>query len=72
MELTDDVVYSLILLLSVPVGSAVKLIPSPELKKVVCTIIGIVAAFLTIGGHILHPLFSSVASILAIKIVGPR
>eukprot|EP00105_Crassostrea_gigas_P023407 XP_011443224.1 PREDICTED: lysophospholipid acyltransferase 7 [Crassostrea gigas] len=72
MELTDDVVYSLILLLSVPVGSAVKLIPSPELKKAVCTIIGIVAAFLTIGGHILHPFFSSVASILAIKIVGPR
>ncbi|XP_034333714.2 lysophospholipid acyltransferase 7 [Magallana gigas] len=72
MELTDDVVYSLILLLSVPVGSAVKLIPSPELKKAVCTIIGIVAAFLTIGGHILHPLFTSVASILAIKIVGPR
>ena len=72
MEITDDVVYSIVLLSTVPAGLLVKQISSPELKKAVCTIIGIAIAFLTIGGHILHPTFVTLSSILIIKLAGPR
>lgn len=72
MEFTDDVVYSLILIFSVPLGLLVKPVSSPELKKVVCTVVGLVVALITIGGHIIHVVVVTIVSIVIIRVVGPR
>ncbi|XP_061167600.1 lysophospholipid acyltransferase 7-like [Saccostrea echinata] len=72
VEVTDDVVYSIILVFSVPVGLLVKQISSPETKKLACTLVGAVVALITIGRHSLHPVAVTVVNIFIIKVVGPR
>lgn len=68
----DDIIYISLLIFSIGFGHIVRKINHLELKKWICTIVGLLIAYLVSGLHILHPLITTLVGILLIKLGDKR
>lgn len=71
-ELSDDVIYCIILVISLPIAHVVKLCNSSFSKKALCTVMGVSIVCITCGRHILHSIVTTLVSCILIKLGGPR
>jgi hypothetical protein len=72
MQIPDDVIYGIILVISLGLGLFVRQITNPNSKRIICTVAGVTLAIVTCHIHIFHSLILALGSCLLIKISGPR
>ena len=68
----DDVLYSILLLVSVASGPLVRISPTPKSKRIVSTLLGVAIVVFACHWDALHPLIVTLINCLLIIALGPR
>jgi len=69
---SDDVIYALLLFISLPIGQLIKTADSPRKRQVVSTIVGLIMVTVVCGLDALHSFFSAFINCVILKFVSPR
>ncbi|XP_045211572.2 lysophospholipid acyltransferase 7-like [Mercenaria mercenaria] len=70
--MSDDVVYGILLLVSVGSGALIRYAKTPLQKKLLSTLIGVLVISFSCGIEALHPLIVTVGNCVLIKFLGAR
>ena len=72
--MSDDVIYGGLLVLSIPLGHAVKTLAGyhRQRKQLVSTLCGVLIVISVSGFHALHSVLSTLVNCLLVKFIGPR
>ena len=72
MTMSDDVLYTILLLVSVAAGPLVRFSPNPRLKRIVSSLLGVAIVIFACHWDALHPLIVTLINCLLILVLGPR
>lgn len=67
---TEDILYLLMLLLSIPLGHVVKLSGSPARKQFLCVLFGITLAVILLGNGIWHSMMAFIGTYIIMVLLG--
>lgn len=70
--MSDDIVYAVLLIVSVGSGPLIRYAGGPTLRKYMSTLIGICLITFACRVEALHPLIVSVGNCVLISLVGPK
>ena len=70
--MTDDVLYSIILLVSVASGPFIRFSHTPNVKRLVSTFLGVSIVVFACGWDALHPLIVTLINCVLVLVLGPR
>ena len=70
--MSDDALYTILLLVSVAAGPLVRFSPSPRLKRIVSSLLGVAIVIFACHWDALHPLIVTLINCLLILVLGPR
>jgi len=68
----DDVIYGLLLVVSIAFGDVIRRIESAKLKQIVASTLGVVLVYLVSNVHIAHPLFVTTVNAIFIRFLSPK
>ena len=70
--MTDDVLYSILLLVSVASGPFIRFSQTPNVKRLVSTFLGVTIVAFACGWDALHPLIVTLINCVLVLVLGPR
>ena len=68
----DDVIYGLLLVVSIAFGDVIRRIESAKLKQIIASTLGVVLVYLVSNIHIAHPLFVTTVNAIFIRFLSPK